>query len=237
MPENLLIPSVDLRVGSLLEYNRQQVARAGKHHHRHKRKQCVTLSREFGCEAFPVAERLRELLHRSSGEEWVIMDKGLLEEVARRHNLSEEVMRGLGEKNVLLDEVLATFSPRWKSQRDYFQLLCSHIISLAEQGNVIIVGRGGAVITRNLENCHHFRLYGSMAFKSASIARRLGIPVEAAEKMIEKRQKQRDRFNNDFLDCDTRDASYYDLLFNNDRCTPDRIAEMIAFHVGHAGER
>ena len=159
------------------------------------------------------------------------MDKSLLEEVARHHNLSEEVLRGLGEKNRILDEVLATFSSRWKSEKDYFRLLCRHIVSLAEQGNFIIVGRGGAIVTRHLENCHHFRLYASPAFKTASIAHRLNMLPEEAENLIRKKQKQRDRFIVDFLDQDARDVSFYDLLFNNDRNSSEKIAHTIAEYV------
>lgn len=231
MPENLMIPSVDLRVGALLEYNRSRVQRAGAPKKGETPKPCITLSREFGCEGYPVAERLRELMSCASGEDWLLMDKALLTEVSRRHNLSEEVLQGLGEKNRILDEVLSTFSPRWKSEKDHFRLLCAHIVALAEQGNVIIVGRGGAVITRHLENCYHFRLYASIGFKAASIAKRLQMAPEEAEALIIKRQKQRDKFSSDFLDCDVSDKGYYDLLFNNDRNSPEKIARTIAEYV------
>lgn len=231
MPDNLIIPSVDLRVGALQEYNRARVQRAGVPKRGERPRPCITLSREFGCEGYPVAERLRELMSSASGEEWLLMDKGLLAEVARRHNLSEEVLQGLGEKNRMLDEVLSTFSSRWKSEKDHFRLLCRHIVSLAEQGNVIIVGRGAAIVTRHLENCYHFRLYASIAFKAASIAKRLRLAPDEAESLVVKRQRQRDAFNRDFLDCDAGDKSYYDLLFNNDRNTPEKIARTISEYV------
>lgn len=232
MPDNLMIPSVDLRVGSLLEFNRKQLEKAGAP----KRKEtsrpfCITLSREFGCEGYPVAERLRELLSCASGDEWLLMDKALLEEVARHHNLSEGVLQGLGEKNRILDEVLSTFSAGWKSEKDHFRLLCRYIVSLAERGNVIIVGRGGAIITQHLKNCRHFRIYASLAFKTASIGKRLQMTSEEAEKLIVKRQKQRDKFIVDFLDSDARDPKYYDMLFNNDRNTPEKIAQTIAEYL------
>jgi cytidylate kinase len=231
MPENLMIPSVDLRIGSLLEYNRKQVQKAGSHQRKQKQRPCITLSREYGCEGYPVAELLREEMTRLSGEEWLLMDKALLEAVARNHNLSEEVLLGLGEKNRILDEVLATFSRRWTSEKDHYRLLCRHIVSLAEQGNVIIVGRGGAIVTRHLENCHHFRLYASLAFKTASIAGRLNLLPEEAEKLVIKKQKQRDTFIVDFLDQDARDLSFYNLLFNNDHNSPEKIAHTIAAYV------
>ncbi len=231
MPENLLIPSVDLRVGSLEEYNRQKKHKAGSKKHKPKPNPCVTISREYGCEGYPVAELLRENLMQKTGEEWVLIDWAVLEEVSRRHNISEEILRGLGEKNRILNEVLATFSPRWKSDQDCFRLLCRHVVSLAEHGNVIIVELGGAIITRHFENAHHYRLYASQVFKVGAISRRLGIPVDEAEKIVEKQQRLRDHFTMDFLGQNDHDTCHYDLLFNNDRNAPEKIAVTIANHV------
>lgn len=236
MPENLLIPSVDLRIGSLEEYNRRQKEKAARHHQRPKPRPCITLSREFGCEGYPVAERLRELMMQRTGDEWVLIDKAVLEEVAQRHNISEEILQHLGEKNRILDEVLATFSPRWKGNHEYFRLLSRHVVSLAEQGNVILVELGGAVVTRHIEHSYHFRMYGSAEFKTKTIARRLGIESAEAEKMVQKQQKLRDHFTRDFLNRNDHDPLLYDLLFNNDRCPQLTIAHTIADFV-EAGMR
>ena len=231
MPDNLLIPSVDLRIGSLEEYNRQQKQKAGSKRNKPKPRPCLTISREYGCEGYPVAELLRDILMQKTGEEWVLIDRAVLEEVACRHNISEEILSGAGEKSRILNEVLATFSPRWKSDYDCFRLLCRHVLSLAEQGNVIIVELGGAIITRHFENAHHFRLYASQAFKVGTIAHRLGISADEAEKIVEKQQRLRDNFTKDFLGQDDRDPGHYDLLFNNDRNSPEKIAMTIADHV------
>jgi cytidylate kinase len=231
MPENLLIPSVDLRIGSLEEYNRRQKEKAALQHHKPKARPCLTISREFGCEGYPVAELLRELMMQRTGDEWVLIDKAILEVVAQRHNISEDILQHLGVKNHVLDEVLATFSPRWKSDQEYFRLLCRHVVSLAEQGNVIIVELGGGVITRHIEDSYHFRLYGSMEFKTRTIVRRLSIEPEAAEKLIVRQQKQRDHFHRDFLNQDAHDPALYDMLFNNERIPPARIAHVIADFV------
>jgi hypothetical protein len=231
MPENLLIPSVDLRIGSLEEYNRRQKEKAAQQHTKPKPRPCITISREFGCEGYLVAERLRELMMQSSGDEWVMIDKAVLEEVARRHNISEEILQTLGENNRILNDVLATFSPRWKSEQEYFRLLSRHILALAEQGNVIIVELGGAIITRHIEHSCHIRLYGSETFKTATLVRRLHIETAAAEKLMHRQQKARDHFNTVFLDQSGHDPTLYDLLFNNGRNAPDIIAGTIAGYV------
>jgi hypothetical protein len=231
MPDNLFIPSVDLRIGSLEEYNRRQKEKAAARQSRSKPRPCITISREYGCTGYPAAELLRELLMQRTGDEWVLIDKLVLEEVARRHNLSEEILKTLGKDNRILDEILATFSPRWKSNYDYFLPLSRHVVALAEQGNVIMLEMGGAIVTRHIEHSYHFRIFGSDPFKVATLAGRLGIEKEEAEKLMHKQQKVRDHFTKDFLSRDDHDPALYDLLFNNDRCPSDRIAHTIVDFV------
>ncbi|MDD2502227.1 MAG: cytidylate kinase family protein, partial [Geobacter sp.] len=115
--------------------------------------------------------------------------------------------------------------------QDCFRLLCKHVVSLAEQGNVVIMELGGAIITRHFEHSKHFRIYGSMEFKVRAIAQRLQIESEAAEKMVIKQQKQRDAFTRDFLDQDDHNPELYELLFNNDRNSVEKIAATIATYV------
>ncbi|RNC68354.1 MAG: cytidylate kinase-like family protein [Desulfuromonadales bacterium] len=230
MAEKMLVPSIEQRLAGMLEVTRRMKddAEGGK---RLKPKPAVTISREFGCEAYPMAERLKELLERKSGEPWVIMDKALLEETAKLHNISEEVFRTLGHRPRFLDEMVSTLTPRWKSEKDHYRLLCDQIVSLASAGNVILIGRGSSIITQQLENCYHFRIYASHQFKVRSIARRVNIPPQEADHLIERKQKERDRFIRDFLDCDARDLSFYHLAINNDRSPAPKIAQIITDYI------
>ena len=229
MSDKLLVPSIEIRLGSLLEFNRRKDENDAS---RGKVRPTITISREFGCEAYPMTECLKEIMEKKSGQPWAIMDKALLEEVAKHHKLSEDIVSSLGEKKSrILDEILATFSPRWKSEKDYYRLLSKHVFSLAEKGNSIIVGRGSSIVSQKLKNCYHFRMYASHEFKVASIARRLKISGDEAESVVEENQKQRDAFIHDFFNLDPRDLRFYHLVFNNDKNSPERIAQMIAEYV------
>ena len=227
MPESKLIPSIDKRLGAFIEVSRRQEGLQASP----PLKPAITISREFGCEAYPMAELLRQQLESRTKESWLLMDKALLDEVAKNHNLSEKIMKNLGDKNHFLDEFLSTFSNRWKSDKDYYRLLCRQIIALAEEGNVIIVGRGAPIVTAKMKNCHHFRIFGSKAFKTASISKRLGLNRDEAETLIGRRQKERDKFIREFLDRDPYDLSVYNLVFNNDRNGTSKIADTIADYV------
>lgn len=230
MAERLLVPSIEKRLASVIEVSRRNL-RGYSITDEERRSPTITISREFGCEGFPVSERLKELLEKKTGSTWGLMDKALLEEVAKNHSLAEEIFKSIGEKNRFLDDMLSTFSPRWHSEKDYYKLLCKQIVALATAGNVIIVGRGSSILTQSLTNCYHFRLVAAEGFKVRSIVKRLNLPEDEAEKLIRKKQKQRDAFIKDFLNRDVGDFTLYHLIFNNGKNSTEQMAQTICDYV------
>jgi cytidylate kinase len=227
MAKNALIPAIEERLQSLIELSRRNLREHGLGKGE-RLNPTVTLTREFGCEGYPVAQRLQALLEKRSGAQWLVMDRALLDVVAQDEHLSAELLRDVGLKNRILDDILSTFSSRWKSDKDYYRLLCRQIIALAEQGNVILVGRGASLLTQDTGNCYHFRIVAPMHFKVASISARLGLAKDAAQDLIEARQRQRAAFLKDFLGRDVAEPTLYHLIFNNARCTAARIAALMA---------
>lgn len=229
MSEKLLVPSIEKRMSALIELARRNVTdnllakEAGP--------PTITISREFGCEGFPVAERLKTLLEEKTGHTWGVMDRELLAEAAKNLNLSEEIFKKLGERHRFLDDMLSTFSSRWQSERDYFRLLSKQIVALATAGNVIIVGRGSAIVTQKMPNCLHFRIVAPLDYRVKAIARRMSIPEDEAADVVRKRQKARDSFIHDFLGKDVADPTWYHLIFNNGKNTTERIAATIFRYV------
>ena len=227
MGRAVLIPSIEERLRGLIEVTRRNLREHGVTRGE-RRRPTVTLTREFGCEGYPVALRLQELLEQRSGLPWVVMDRALLEAVAEDHHLSAEILQNIGRKNRFLDDFLSTFTPRWKSDKDYYRLLSRQIVALAEEGNVILVGRGAVILTQETGNCFHFRIVAPMSFKVRSVAARASLPPDEAQDLIEVRQRQRDAFLKDFLGRDVSDPTLYHLLFNNARIPAERIAAMMA---------
>jgi len=194
-------------------------------------KPTITVSREFGCEAFPVADELVRLAEKKTGEPWLLVDKTLLDAVAKEHHVPEEIMLSLGSKPRWFDDMMATFSANWKSDADYYRLLCRQVIMIASAGNAVIVGLGAPLITRSLKNCFRFRLIGEHDFKVNSIARRLKISKQEAEHVVLEQQKERDRILRKLLDSDMRDPLLYHAIFNNGRIKSRQIARLIIDHV------
>lgn len=230
MGESNLIASVEKRLETLIEINRRNL----REHGITKGDRIfptVTLTREYGCAGFPVAQRLQEIMEKRSGLPWLVMDKELFRAAAENHHVSEEVFSNLGVKHRFLDEALSTFSPRWKSDKDYYRLLVRQIAALAQEGNVILVGRGAAGLTQELGNCFHFRIVAPLSYRIAAISSRHGVDAEEAERMAIKHQRQREAFIADFLGRDLADPTLYHLVFNNARVTVDRMAQIIADFV------
>jgi cytidylate kinase len=194
-------------------------------------KPTVTLSREFGCEAFPVSEELIRLAEKKTGEPWLLVDKSLLEAVAREHHVPEEIMRSLGKKPRWFDDMMATFSVNWKSDADYYRLLCTQVAMIASAGNAVIVGLGAALITRSFHNTFHYRLYAEHDFKVKSISRRLKVPVQEAEHIVLDQQKERDRVLRKLLNSDLKDPLLFHALFNNGKTKSRQIARVIFEHI------
>jgi cytidylate kinase len=227
MSGKMLIPSIEKRLDVFAELFRRNEAA----NHPKESFPAITISREFGCTAYPMAECLQKLMEKKTGHSWTIMDKALLEEVAKDNDLSEKTLRSLGEEPGFVNEIISTFEPTWKTDKDYYRLLCRQIYSLARSGNVILLGRGSANITQSLKNCYHFKVFGSMKLKIHLIAQRFELSHEEAEKLIVKKQHQRDVFIKDFLNQDARDQRFYDLIFNGDKSNSEKIANMIMQYV------
>lgn len=223
-----IMPSMDSRLAGLQEIARRH---AKQRTEELKPRPVITISREFGCEAFPMAVRLKELLEKKTGDTWTLMDKALFEKIASNLNLVKDIFERLDEEHHLLDEMISTFAPSWKNQKDYYRDLCRQMVTLAEAGNVIMIGRGSSVITQRFEHSYHFRMVAPLPFRINSIRHRAQVSKEEALDMVEKMQKAREKFIKDFLNQEIDDPYLYHMVFNNHRCPTERIADIICEYV------
>ena len=66
-----------------------------------------------------------------------------------------------------------------------FRFIRRAVRHFAQNGNSIIVGRGGAVLIQDLENCLHVRLYASLEFHLAYCCVTFGQEKEAADEYLQ----------------------------------------------------
>jgi hypothetical protein len=225
-------------------YLKTQMSRYGEgapHRGRRTAPTCfVTLSREAGAGGYPVAEALAGLLTGSgigvAGTPWTVFDRSLLKVVVEEHRLPEEFMKDLeamAGRTVppIVDEMLG-LRP---SARALAGLTCRTILNLAAMGNAILVGRGGAVVARDLPGGFHARLVGSPARRAEFLVKHHGLTLREAERLMEEEDDGRRRYVRRYLKADVSDPIHYDLVVNTDRLNHVQTAELLlaAFRIRH----
>ena len=220
-----LVPSVERRLSAWISISQKRSAklRDGRH-------PTITISRRFGCEAFPLCEELKNVLDRLTGQVWTIFDKALIERVSQDEKLSLAVLADLGGPSRALDRI-GYFVPGYQTQPEVFRHIPKYILRIAEVGHAIVVGRGGAVITHDLPDCYHFRLDAPFEFRVASMARRLELSDADARSLVREGEKTREQFFEECLHASLSDPSWYDAVYNNARHGVADIARSIAAYV------
>jgi hypothetical protein len=206
-----LVPSVDRRLSAWLSVQDRLQRPA-----RQERRPTITLSRQFGCEAYPLAESLADALAARTGRPWTVFDKALIERVSRETRLSEQLLARLGDESRALDK-LAGAIPGWRTHAEAYEALARHIVRIAREGDAIIVGRGGAIVAQDLPDCYHFRLEAPREYRIASIQQRLGVGPEEAAALVDEHQRGREGFIEEFLHCSVGDTRWYHAVFNMSR--------------------
>lgn len=213
-----LIPSIERRERAWIEVRERLT-----HPHRTSPFPSITLSREYGCEGFPLALHLKQLLDEATSLTWTVFDKALLDKVASDEHLSRQLLDHLGDESHAQDVLRTHFG--YLTHADAYAKVVKHLVQIAMDGCAIIVGRGGAVACQDLKNCFHFRLVGSFAFRAATMARRLELPLEVAEELVRTQSRLREKFFSDCLHTDITEPRWYDAIFNNERQMVETIAQ------------
>ena len=221
MPTARLIPNVERRLSAWVGVQERL-----RREPRREPRATITISRQFGCEAFPLAELLSKKLGESTHDVWTIFDEALISRASRELDLSETLLGNIGGESRLLDN-LANLIPGWHTQNEAYEQLAHYILRIAREGNAIIVGRGGAVITQRLANCCHVRLEAPFELRVESIQRRLNIDADDAKALVIDYERNRERFIGRFLGCSMADTRYYHAVFNTDKSPLAQIAKSI----------
>jgi cytidylate kinase len=192
----------------------------------------VTISRETGAGGLSVAERLAERLRGGQGAgecPWTVFDKNLVVKVLEDHQLPKRLAQFMPEDRVsyiadALEELLGLHPSSWK----LIHQTAETILHLAELGNVILVGRGANMITRDLSHVLHVRLIGSMERRQERVEVRHKIQAAAARRFIAREDAARKRYVRKHFDQDIESPLLYHLVINTDWVTIDEAVSLIA---------
>jgi hypothetical protein len=195
-------------------------------------RRAVTISRQAGSGAHAVADILATLLQARTPKDacpWTIFDRNLVGKVLQEHNLPERVAKFMPEDRTseiadTMEELFGLHPPSWLLVRKVTET----ILHLAELGNVILIGRGAAVVTANLEHVFHVRLVSALEKRLQRIQELNHLSKEDALKFIHEEDRGRERYLKKYFKTDVDDPLLYDLVINTDRVPHDLAARLIA---------
>jgi cytidylate kinase len=98
----------------------------------------------------------------------------------------------------------------------------------ADQGDVVIVGRGAQALLADRPDAFHVRLVAPLGFRWRHIARREGITRQEALELIHKTDRARLRYLRQNYGIDWEDHAFYHLVINVAQTGAEPAAQLIA---------
>ncbi len=197
-------------------------------------KSFVTISRQAGAGGITIGRILGNILREHDkrgrcGCPWTVFDRDLVAETLKEHNLSRRLEAFMSEDKEsevqdTLEELFGLHPARWILVRKTSQT----ILRLAQEGRVILVGRGANVLTRKLVGGFHVRLVGSYAKRLEHMRSYYGLNAGQAEALIKKEDAGRKSYLKKYFSQDIDDPLLYDLVINTDAVSYEDAARHIA---------
>ncbi|MCK4535862.1 MAG: cytidylate kinase family protein [Desulfuromonadales bacterium] len=176
----------------------------------------ITISRQMGSGSIPIAHELAEKLG------YTLVDGEAIMQVAESYGLSAESIEQADEK-----------PPHFVEKMDFQQVIDLHLIELivleyALKGNVIIYGRGGQDLLKDIRSVLRVRIIAPFEDRVEHWAEREWIDPDQARVMIRKSDQQRAGFIKYYFDRDWDDPLAYDLTINTQRLSLDMAGKVIS---------
>ncbi len=194
----------------------------------------ISISREFGCVANNIAQKLSiELtkLNQKKGKtkEWKWINKEILIESAKELELKPAKIEYvfLSQQKSAMDEFVSAMTKKYfKSDKQIRKTITNIIKSILSDGNVVIVGRGGVSFGTEIPRSIHIKLIAPFDWRVKRISENYKMETAEAEKHIRKVDAERKQLIDNFFQKET-DNSIFDLIFNRKTVPEDQILKSI----------
>jgi len=177
----------------------------------------ITISRECGCYAINMANALVEKLSRITGNKWSVLTKEILEEAAEQLGLHPKKIEYVFEskEKSTWDDVFAAMSNKYyKSDKQIKKTIAEVVQAMARHGNCVIIGRGGVILTQDIEKALHLKLQAPLEWRAAQLQKNHGGSLEEmkiyARTVDDKREILRNFFYRKPLE-----LTHFDIVFNS----------------------
>jgi len=179
----------------------------------------ITISRQMGSLGREVAQEL------ATSIKYKIVWREIINEAASRAGTPEVALATIDELDFL------GLRPTEEARQAYHDKVREILTELAEEGNVVIVGRAGQVILRGFENALHVRVYAPLDLRVERTAERQNISLEKARNQVKMSDQTRTRYLKKFYKAGWDDPDLYDLMINTAQLSVQDAAQVVCAMV------
>jgi cytidylate kinase len=120
-----------------------------------------------------------------------------------------------------------TVPPLSASLEGYVRMVDLVIRGLAQEGNVLIVGRGGQVVLRKHPGALHVQIVAPLAYRVEMVMARQGLSKRDAQNRVRTSDRARFDYVRRYHDVDWLDPTLYSLTINTGRLSVDGAVNLI----------
>lgn len=175
----------------------------------------ITISRQLGSLGCQIATEISNCLH------YKVVWRELINQAAIQAGVPEVALATIDELDLL------GIRPSTDSRNAYHTAVKEIMHTLAREGNVVIIGRAGQVILRDVDDAVHVRLYAPLDVRIQRIALRHGISAETAKAQIVMSDQSRTRYLKRYYRANWDDPNLYDVMINTGHISANAAAKAI----------
>ena len=190
-----------------------------------KTSKIITIGRSYGAGGKTVGKMVAESLGIPYYE------SELLRETAKNCSLSEKYLESVDEKEIndaVLYMSVGFMHPGYTSVRQIAANAQREVIEkIASEGPCVIVGRRANEILKGRKDLVSVFITASVEYRTKRIMEREGIDEKAARKKVNRADKERAAYYNQFSGSEWGYASTYDLCINTETFGDEKACELI----------
>ncbi|MCA9870323.1 MAG: cytidylate kinase-like family protein [Anaerolineae bacterium] len=204
----------------------------------------ITISRQFGSGGSEIAALVSQRLN------YTYVDKQIIAEAAKKsglpvgngkiefteyhselrsfidrllfpgpHIVAQVSVRGDDESSVFVEEL---------DKSEALTLVRDAIHAVYQQGDAVIVGRGGQAVLQEMPEVLHIRMVAPLSYRLLQVQQAHGLDMEEARDLIAQRDRRSAAYLKEVFGIDWDNPLLYHLVVNTARWQPEVAADLIA---------
>ena len=182
----------------------------------------ITISRQFGSLGDEIAKATAQAL------EYDYIGKTQISKAFSKLGFSPSDIDKIDEKKPSVWQTIIM-------HKELFELYIRAVVyEFATQKNVVIVGRGGQVILKDIPGTLHVRIVAPYAIRVNRSIEQTGYELKHAQRLVKQRDHDSSGFLSTYFDTDWDESTLYDLIINTRAMNLNNSVELITRAVDSA---